>query len=128
MFAHGKSTINLVLWEFLYVINVVCKIQIRWPKGEVLVKVVAGFKNLCDLPHVNGVIDITQIHIQKPRGPFVGDYLSIKSKGFNVHLEIVVDHWKLFRKIFVGMLGSMNDTHILWISSLYHKVVNGELF
>jgi hypothetical protein len=90
--------------------------------------VVVRFKNFCGLPHVNGVIDITQIHIQKPRGSFVGDYFSFKSKGFNMHLEVVVYHWKQFRNIFVGMFGLMNDTHILWISSLYRKVVNGELF
>ncbi len=83
---------------------------------------------MCGLPRVNGVIDITQIHIQKPRGPFVGDYFSFKSKGFNMHLEVVIDHWKQFRNIFVGMPSSMNKTHILQLSSLYHKVVNGELF
>ncbi len=80
---------------------------------------VVGFKNLCGLPHVNGVIAITQIHNQKPRGLFARDYFSFKSKGFNMHLEVVVDHWKQFRNIFVGMLGSINDTHILRISSLY---------
>ncbi len=48
---------------------------------------VAGFRTCVVLPHVNGVIDITQIHIQKPKGPFVGDYFLFKSKGFDMHLE-----------------------------------------
>jgi hypothetical protein len=58
MFAHGKSTIHLVLWEFVYVINVVCKIQIRWFKGEVLVKVVARFRT-CVVYHVSTVLLIS---------------------------------------------------------------------
>jgi hypothetical protein len=92
MFAPGKSTIHLVLWEFVYVINVVCRIQIRWFKGEVLVKVVAGFRT-CVVYHMSMVLLISHKYtFKKPRGPFVGDYFSFNSKGFNMHLEVVVDH------------------------------------
>jgi hypothetical protein len=40
-----------------------------------------GFKNLYGLPTIiHGTIDVNQIHIQKPKGPFVVDYFSYKSR------------------------------------------------
>jgi hypothetical protein len=43
MFAIGKSIVHLVLHEFIHSINVVFKNQIKWPKGEDLLKVTIGF-------------------------------------------------------------------------------------
>jgi hypothetical protein len=37
-------------------------------EGHDLTYVMDGFKYLCGLPLVVGAIDITQIHIQKPKG------------------------------------------------------------
>lgn len=45
-----------------------------------------GFKNWCGLPYVHGVIEYTQIHIQKPKGVFVIGYFSYKSKVHNIQL------------------------------------------
>ncbi len=39
----------------------------------------------------------------------------------------MIDHWKQFRNVFMGMHGLMNDAHILIFFSLYHKAMNGEL-
>jgi hypothetical protein len=39
-----------------------------------------GFKNLYGLPTIHGAIDVNWIHIQKPKGPFVVDYFSYKSR------------------------------------------------
>jgi len=45
-----------------------------------------GFKDLCGLLFVHGVIDCTQIHIQKPKGAFVVNYFSYKSKAHNIQM------------------------------------------
>jgi hypothetical protein len=41
-----------------------------------------GFKDWCGLPFVQGVIDCTHIHIQKPKGAFVANLFSYKSKAY----------------------------------------------
>jgi len=48
--------------------------QVRWLEGEEMVEVMAIFKGFCDLPSVHGVINMTQIHITKTKGTFVGDF------------------------------------------------------
>jgi hypothetical protein len=40
----------------------------------------------------------------------------------------VVDYQKKFQDVFVGLFGLMNDVHILCLSSLYMKAVNGNMF
>ncbi len=127
LLAIGKSTIHVVLQEFVFVMNVACKNQIQCCEGEDWVEIVAGFKKNWGLPSIHGTIDIIHIHIQKPNGPFARDYYSFKSKTFNMHLQTMVGHWGQFKDVFVGMPSLMNDAHNLGISNLYHKVVNGEL-
>jgi len=40
----------------------------------------------------------------------------------------MVDCQKKFCDVFVGLFGSMNNVHILHVSNLYIKVVNGDMF
>jgi hypothetical protein len=121
-FAIKISTMHLVLHEFVCATNVVLKIQLKWLVGDDLVKVMAGFKDLCGLPSVHGAIDATHIHLKKPKGEkfFVADFYSFKFKGYNIQMQVVIDHCKMFRNVLIGVLGSMNGARILWISSLYH--------
>jgi hypothetical protein len=74
MFAIGKSTVHLVLHEFIHAINVVFKNRIKWPKGEDLLKGMIGFKNFFGLQYVYGAIDVTQVDIQNPKRLFAGNY------------------------------------------------------
>jgi hypothetical protein len=62
MFTINKSFVNMVLHEFV-VVNVVFRTQIQWPCGEDLLRVMAGFKDWCGLPFIQGAIDYTYIHI-----------------------------------------------------------------
>jgi hypothetical protein len=84
IFAIGKSIVHVVMSKF--VVNVVCRNQIQWLKGEELAEIVAGFKNFCGLPSFDGAINVTHIHIQKPIDPFIGDYYSFKFEPFNMQL------------------------------------------
>jgi type II secretory pathway component PulK len=88
-------------------------------KGEDLLKVMIGFKDFSDLPSIHDAINVMQIHIQKPKGPFARNYYSFKSKFYNMQLQVVIDSKKKFQDAFVGMSGSMNNAWILCISTLY---------
>jgi hypothetical protein len=44
----------------------------------------ASFKDFYGLLYVHGVIDMTQIQIQKPKITLVGDFFSFKSKSYNM--------------------------------------------
>ncbi len=59
MFVIGKSSVNMVLREFVVVVNVVFRTQIRWPHGEDLLRVMACFKDWCGLLFIPGAIDYT---------------------------------------------------------------------
>jgi hypothetical protein len=59
-----------------------------------------GFSDWCGFPSVQGVIDCTHIHIQKPKGIFVAKFFSYKSKAYIMQLQIVVYHKNGF-KIFL---------------------------
>ncbi len=64
MFAIGMSIVHLVLQEFVFSMNKVFGAKMKWLEGEDLVQV------------IHDAIDVTPIHIQKPRGTFEVDYFS----------------------------------------------------
>jgi len=76
MFAIGMSIVHLVLQEFVFSMNKVFGAKMKWLEGEDLVQVMATFKNFCGLLVIHDAIDVTPIHIQKPRGTFEVDYFS----------------------------------------------------
>ncbi len=56
------------------------KIKYSGVKGEDWVEVVAGFKKKSGLPSIHGTIDIIQIHIEKPNGPFAKNIIPSNPK------------------------------------------------
>jgi hypothetical protein len=62
-FAIGKSIIQLVLQEFVHVVNDVFKAQLQWLEHERLFQIMEGFKRLLRLPSIQGAINAIQIHI-----------------------------------------------------------------
>jgi hypothetical protein len=50
---------HLVLYEFFHAMNVVLRTQLKWPKKNDLVEVMAKFKEFCSLPSIHGAIDAT---------------------------------------------------------------------
>jgi hypothetical protein len=55
-----------------------------------------GFKNLCGLLSIHGVIDCTQIHIQKLISAFTTNIYSYKLKAHSLQFQVVIDHDKHF--------------------------------
>ncbi len=128
LFAISKSTMHLVLQEFIFSIKMVLKKQIWWLEGKDLVEVMRGFRIFSNLAFIYSAIDVIQIHIQKPWGGFVGDYFSFKSKAYSLELQAMVDCQKKFHDVFVGLFGSINNANILHLSNLYKKAMNGNMF
>jgi hypothetical protein len=103
------------------------KIRSSGQRGGDLLEVMIGVKDFFGLPFVHGASDVIQVHIYKPKGPFIGDYYSFKLKECNMQFQVIVN-FKKFHDTFVGMSKSMNDGWIFQFSYLYHKAMNGELF
>ncbi len=59
LFVIGKSITHLVSHEFLCTMNFVLKNQIEWPKGNALIEIMDGFKDLCGMLSIHGAIDAT---------------------------------------------------------------------
>jgi len=56
-----------------------------------------GINDLSSLLSIQNAIDITQIHIQKPKSHiFVTNYYYFKSKAYNMQLRAIIDHKKHF--------------------------------
>ncbi len=41
---------------------------------------------------------------------FAGDFYIFKLKGYNIQLQVVVDHWRWFCDVFLGIPNYANDT------------------
>lgn len=85
------------------------------------------FENWCGLPNIHGAIDETHILIFKLFEPFAKDYYYHKSGGYCVVTQTMVDCNKQFLDLFVGSLGSVNDSWMLQKSGLYNKVMHQDL-
>jgi len=88
----GKSSVHLVLHEFVWFMNQVLQNQIAWLERDDLTKVMNGLKKICRLLAIQESIDVTQIHMFKPKGQHVFKYFSYKSKAYNMQLQVVINY------------------------------------
>jgi hypothetical protein len=84
--------------------------------------VMEEFMKLCGLLGVQGVIDSTHLSILKPQDVFIEDYYYHKIGGYNIVAQCVVDSNKNLIDVFMGLLGSVNDSRVLLQSGSYMKV------
>ncbi len=66
-FIIGKSTVHLVLCEFMHAMNKVFKNLIQWAQGNNLFHVMEGFKEFSRMSSIQRAIDVFQIHIPTPK-------------------------------------------------------------
>lgn len=74
LFAISKSTILLMLHEFVEAVNITFMKLISWPTRAELNVVMESFKQWNGLPSVHGAINGTHILISKPQTIFPEDY------------------------------------------------------
>jgi len=58
----------------------------------------------------------------------LADYYYFKSMGDTLNCQVVVDSEKQFLDLFLGMLGSTNNSHMLQRSLLHHLAMHNNLF
>jgi hypothetical protein len=86
----------------------------KWPKGNDLIEVMDGFEDLYGMPLVHGATYAMQIHVQKMNAQiFVTNFYSFKSKGYNIQMQVIMDHRKRFQDVYVGISGFVNGAQIL---------------
>jgi hypothetical protein len=127
MFAVGQSTVSVCLRDVVHAVNLQFRAKISFPRGNRLLNVMNDFQEFCGLPAVAGAIDGTHICIRKP---YVGpeDYFYFKSSGYTIQLQAIVDRWKRFLDVAVGMPGSTHDSRVLRRSALYVQAESNTLF
>jgi hypothetical protein len=61
-----------------------------------------SLKKLCDLPIVNGTINVIQIHIFKSMGPFAIEYFSYKLNTYVMQFYLVIECRKQLKMFSLG--------------------------
>jgi hypothetical protein len=84
MFAIGKSTMCVILRDFVQAVNVLLRVEISWLTGQPLLDTMRDFQDLCGLLAIVGAIDETHINITKP---VVGAeyYYYFKNSGYTLN-------------------------------------------
>lgn len=127
LFGVSKATVCLAVKEVCSVIvNVMLPEYIKFPDGNVLKRVIHGFKNDHGFPQCAGAVDGTHIPILSPH-ECPADYYNRKG-WHSIIMQGVVDNKGLFIDIYVGWPGRVHDARVFSNSSLYQKGQNQTLF
>jgi hypothetical protein len=86
------------------------------------------FQQFCSLPAVAGVIDWTHIYIFANRIVGPKDYFYFKSSSYTTQMQAVVDHWKRFTNLAVGMPRNTHDSRMLCRLALNLHAQSATLF
>jgi hypothetical protein len=89
LFGVFVSTVSKSTWKFIQAINKAFSKEIKWPKGEALEEVKAGF---CaqDFHNCCGAVDGTHIPVELPQGELSMDFYDYK-KNISVSMQAIVD-------------------------------------
>jgi hypothetical protein len=111
LFMIGKSTVSLILHEFVVAFNLTFSKLVSWLKGPEMQKMMEDFKLLCDLPNVHNVINGTHLLIYiKPSIPYPEDNYYHKFGGYSMVAQVVVEFNKRFITTYIDLLRSMNNS------------------
>jgi hypothetical protein len=121
LFGVSGSTVTKSTWKFIQAMNSRFKDQVKWPEGDALEDIKAGFRakqfhNCC------GAIDGTHFPVELPRGEESIDYYDYK-KNISVSLQAIVDLNLKFLDVTCGWPGSMQDSRLLRNSGFYGDMV-----
>jgi hypothetical protein len=83
LFGIGENTIALLLQKVVKIVNIVFKGFIRRSKEREMEVVTIEFKQWCELPSMQGVINGTHVHISKPKISFAKKYNYFKTSRYS---------------------------------------------
>jgi hypothetical protein len=126
-FAIGKSMCSGIIRDVVHAVNTEFQSEISFPCGNRLLTIMSNFQDFCGLPTVARTIDGTHIQIRKP---YVGpeDYFYFKSAGYTIQMQAIVDRYKRFLDVAVGMPSSTHDSRMLRLTALYGQAEGGTVF
>lgn len=117
----SASTVSKCTWKFVRAMNSKFAHLIKWPTGDELEEVKAGFR-LKGFPNCYGAIDGTHFPIEFPRGENSVDYYNYKH-NISVSMQAIVDANGHFLDICGGWPGSVQDSRLMRNSKFYHDVI-----
>lgn len=126
LFGVARSTVCSIVQETsAAIVQVLMRRYIEFPKGQKLKDVIDGFERKWGFPQCAGAIDGSHIPVCAPELNHTDYY---NRKGFySMIVQAVVDQDYLFRDICVGWPGSVHDARVLVNSSIYARILRGEV-
>ena len=122
----GKTTVYEAVQD---VVDVLCGIKeeyIKFPStDQEIFATRQTFEGFTNLPNVVGAIDVSHIQIKNPIESGA-DYFS-RLDQHDVVVQAVADGEKRFLDVATGFPGSMPESRVLINSSLYQRIMGGEL-
>ncbi|RLU23306.1 hypothetical protein DMN91_003510 [Ooceraea biroi] len=99
---------------------------IKWPTGNRVQEIWAGFEAISSFPKVIGAIDGTHINIASPR---VNAEAYINRKGHHaIQLQGICDHKTRFTHCYIGHAGFVHDQRVFRLSDIHDALGNPEKF
>ena len=119
LFGVSKSTVSVVVRDVSSAILQLLPRYIRFPTGDALKEVVAGFKTEYGFPQCAGAIDGSHIPIVSPT-ECPADYYNRKG-WHSIVLQGAVDNNGRFTDIYVGWPGRVHDARVFANSTLFQR-------
>ncbi|CAH1980166.1 unnamed protein product [Acanthoscelides obtectus] len=109
------SSLHKIIKRLTYFLSNLATEVIRWPDGEEKVIISQHFTEN-NFPGVIGALDGTHIRIDKPsQDP---ESYFIRKSFYSIQAQIVCDHKRRIRDIFLGFPGSVHDSRVFSASPL----------
>jgi hypothetical protein len=125
LFGVSAPTVSKCTWKFVKDVNKIFADSIKWPTGEDMQKVKAGFTtkkfyNCC------GAMDAIHFRVELPAGEESSDYFDYKH-NISVLLQAIVDLKLRYPDISCGWPGSLQVTRVLQKSGFYKHVIYNKI-
>ena len=126
LFGVARCTVCVIVHDTCKaIVDVLLKTYIKFPQGDDLSNVVAGFKNKWGMIQCAGSIDGCHDPVLPPALNHT-DYYNRKG-WYSILVQAAVDHNYLFTNVCVGWPGSVHDARVLANSSIYRKASQKEI-
>ncbi|KAF5196657.1 Alp1-like [Thalictrum thalictroides] len=125
-FGMNQSTVSLVTWRFVEVMEKRGLNHLQWPTTESeMEEIKTKFEKIRGLPNCCGAIDTTHIMMCLPTVDDSNDAWYDHEKNHSMVLQAVVDPDMRFRDLVTGWPGSMDDSAVLRNSGLFKLCEKG---
>ncbi|XP_043269928.1 putative nuclease HARBI1 [Venturia canescens] len=112
----GRSTVLYCIERVTDTLTALAPTIIKWPAGEDVEAIWAGFQATSGFPKVIGAVDGTHIRIPAPR---INPEAYVNRKDHHsIQLQAICDHKGLFIHCYAGHVGSVHDQRVFRLSEV----------